>query len=66
VSHKADEVFQDLQRAILADELRTGDRLPPERELAARYGATRNTMREAIRRLEQARLVTVGRGRGSR
>ncbi len=57
-------VFQDLRRQILAGELAAGERLPGERELAARYGTNRNTLREAVRRLEQTRLVTVRHGQG--
>lgn len=57
-------VFQDLRRQILSGELKAGTRLPGERELAARYGTNRNTLREAVRRLEQTRLVTVRHGQG--
>lgn len=60
----ADEIFQDLLRRIVSDELKAGERLPPERALAAQYEANRNTLREAIRRLEQAQLVTVRQGQG--
>lgn len=57
-------VFEDLRTQILAGTLGPGERLPGERELAARYGTNRNTLREAVRRLEQARLVTVRHGQG--
>lgn len=60
----ATTVFQDLRRQILGGELAAGERLPGERELAARYGTNRNTLREAVRRLEQTRLVTVRHGQG--
>ncbi len=60
----AQKVYEDLRRQILAGELAPGDRLPGERELAARYGTNRNTLREAVRRLEQMRLVTVRHGQG--
>src|SRR5262249_37893682 len=49
---------------ILEGKLAAGDRLPPERDLAAKYKTNRNTLREAIRRLEQSRLVTVRQGQG--
>ena len=48
-----------MRRRILAGELAPGERLPGERELAAEHSTNRNTLREAVRRLEQARLVTV-------
>ncbi len=62
---RAETIFVDLQRRILAGELAAGDRLPPERELAQQYDANRHTLREAIRKLEQARLVTVRQGQGA-
>lgn len=62
---RAEGIFQDLQRRILAGELAAGERLPPERDLAAEYDANRHTLREAIRKLEQARLVTVRQGQGA-
>lgn len=60
----ARNVFEDLRHQILSGRLAPGERLPGERELAARYGTNRNTLREAVRRLEQARLVTVRHGQG--
>src|SRR5258706_11745834 len=60
----AASVFQDLRRAILSGEFAPGERLPGERELAQKYQTNRNTLREAVRRLEQSRLVTVRHGQG--
>ncbi len=61
---RAESVFEDLQARILRGELPIGSRLPPERELAAEYDITRNTLRESIRALEQERMVTVRQGQG--
>ncbi len=63
-SNIADGVFRALRRQILSGELAAGARLPGERELAAKYNTNRNTLREAVRRLEQSRLVTVRHGQG--
>jgi DNA-binding FadR family transcriptional regulator len=60
----AASVFLDLRRQILSGRLAAGERLPGERELAQHYGTNRNTLREAVRRLEQAKLVTVRHGQG--
>jgi GntR family transcriptional repressor for pyruvate dehydrogenase complex len=62
--HIADEVFRDLLKKILDGVYPSGTRLPPERELASNYGTNRNTLREALRRLEQANLLKVRQGQG--
>jgi GntR family transcriptional regulator, transcriptional repressor for pyruvate dehydrogenase complex len=60
----AQHIFEDLRRQILGGQLSPGERLLGERELATRYGTNRNTLREAVRKLEQTRLVSVRHGRG--
>lgn len=60
----ADQLFTELQSQILSGALAPGRRLPPERELAATFDTNRNTLREAIRKLEQQRLVSVRHGQG--
>jgi DNA-binding FadR family transcriptional regulator len=59
-----EELFEALQTLILSDAWPAGTRLPGERELAERYATNRNTLREALRRLEQAGLVSVRHGQG--
>jgi len=54
----ADKVAFQLERLVLDGELKPCDRLPPERELAERFGASRNGVREAIRRLETLGLLS--------
>lgn len=63
-SNIAATIFRDLRGQILSGELTNGERLPGERELAAKYGTNRNTLREAVRKLEQSRLVSVRHGQG--
>ncbi|MEA2671003.1 MAG: GntR family transcriptional regulator [Chloroflexota bacterium] len=53
----------ELRRRLLEGEL--GGRLPPEARLAADYEVSRQTVREAIRRLREAGLLTAERGRGT-
>jgi DNA-binding FadR family transcriptional regulator len=60
----ADTIFEELRDRILRGELKAGERLLNERELATSLGTNRNTLREAVRKLEQAHLVTVRHGRG--
>ncbi len=57
-------LFEDLRSRILRGELAPGMRLPAERDLAAQSQTNRNTLREAIRKLEHAHLVTVRHGQG--
>lgn len=61
---RVESLFEQLLARILSDEFRAGQRLPAERALAEEYRTNRNTLREAIRRLEQARLVSIRQGRG--
>lgn len=60
----AETIFRDVRRQILVGTLAAGERLPGERELAAKYKTNRNTLREAVRKLEQTRLVSVRHGQG--
>ncbi|HUJ63190.1 MAG TPA: GntR family transcriptional regulator [Kofleriaceae bacterium] len=53
-----------LKAAIVGGELAPGERLPPERELAERFGISRLTLRAALATLAAAGLVTVRQGSG--
>jgi GntR family transcriptional repressor for pyruvate dehydrogenase complex len=57
-----EQILGELEGAISAGTLQAGDRLPPERDLAARYGVSRTSVREAIRVLEAMGIVSVRRG----
>jgi GntR family transcriptional repressor for pyruvate dehydrogenase complex len=50
---------------IATGTLSPGSRLPPEAELASAVGASRNTVREAVRALVTARVLDVRRGDGT-
>lgn len=56
--------IERLAQSIRLGVLVEGDRLPPERELAERFGVSRVTLREAIKALRDAGLVESRRGRG--
>lgn len=58
----SEAVHAHLRDAILSGDLRPGDAVPSERELAERLGVNRHAVREAIKRLQQARLVAVNHG----
>lgn len=57
-------IFEALRAEILSGGLAPGDRLPPERTLAEVHDTNRNTLREALRKLEQLGLVRVRQGQG--
>lgn len=59
------EVAAHLEKLIISGELRAGDRLPPERELAASLNISRSSLREAMFELESKKLVLRRQGRGS-
>lgn len=58
----SDQLFALLQNRILGGVLAAGTPLTPERELAAEFGVNRHAVREAVKRLQQARLVEVSHG----
>lgn len=59
-----DAVFETLLKNIVGGTYPSGTRLPPERELARQLGASRPTLREALRRLGEWNLVEPRRGSG--
>jgi DNA-binding FadR family transcriptional regulator len=58
-----EETVERLLQAVRLGVVAPGERLPPERDLAARLGVSRVTLREAIRALADAGLVESRRGR---
>lgn len=60
-----EEITQRLQELVEAEDLKPGDRLPPERRLATLFGVSRNSMREAIKSLEQTGLLESRPGAGT-
>lgn len=59
------QVYLDLKGAIEGGELRPGDRLPPERELAQRYGCSLITVRRALDELSREGRLRRHQGRGT-
>jgi GntR family transcriptional regulator, transcriptional repressor for pyruvate dehydrogenase complex len=55
-------IADQIRHEMAAGRLRVGDRLPPERELAEQFGVSRNTLREALRSLENAGLLRLQKG----
>jgi GntR family transcriptional regulator len=59
------QVYLDLKAALAEGEWRPGDQLPPERELARRYGCSLITVRRALDELTREKLLERARGRGT-
>src|SRR5437763_362074 len=60
-----DEAIAQIRSLIQSGALPPGSRLPPEPQLAAELGCSRNSMREAVKALETARVLDVRRGDGT-
>jgi len=65
---RQNRIFQDIvdqiQEAVVSGELPPGEKLPPERKLCAMFNTSRGTLREALRILEQKKLLTIKLGAG--
>jgi GntR family transcriptional repressor for pyruvate dehydrogenase complex len=60
-----DEAIGRIKQMIVAGELRPGDRLPREADLAARLGLSRSSLREAVKALALIRVLDVRQGDGT-
>ena len=58
----ADHVFESLARAILTGELKPGEPVPTQRDLARQFNVSALVVRQAIHRLEDLSLVRVRQG----
>jgi GntR family transcriptional regulator, transcriptional repressor for pyruvate dehydrogenase complex len=61
-SRAFEEIAGQIRGELAEGRLRSGDRLPPERELAEQFGVSRNTLREALRSLEISGLISLRKG----
>jgi len=60
-----ERVAEQIEKRILDGELRSGDRLPTERDLAEQFHVSRTAVREAMKILAQKGLVDMRPGRGT-
>jgi len=58
-----EEVAQQIRARIASGELKAGDKLPPERDMAEQFQVGRNAIREALRMLEMAGALRLEKGR---
>ncbi|WP_462323917.1 FadR/GntR family transcriptional regulator [Desulfoplanes sp.] len=59
------EIVDRIRTMITEDELGPGDRLPAERKLAHSFGVSRNSVREAIKQLEEGGILESRIGAGT-
>jgi len=60
-----EQIVQQIEDSILKGELKEGDQLPAERELALQFGVSRTAVREAVKTLREKGLVEAYPGRGT-
>jgi GntR family transcriptional repressor for pyruvate dehydrogenase complex len=62
---RADDVAEQIRNLIIREDLAEGARLPAERDLAERFGASRPTVSQALRSLSLMGLVEIRHGSGA-
>ncbi|OOM79725.1 FadR/GntR family transcriptional regulator [Clostridium sp. BL-8] len=60
-----DQVIEEIKNKIKSGDIKKGDRLPSEREMAESLGVSRTSVREALRALEVVGLVESRQGAGN-
>jgi DNA-binding FadR family transcriptional regulator len=63
VSGASEQIALQIRQYLEQQDLRPGDRIGTEAELAEEFGVSRPTLREALRLLSASHLIRVGRGR---
>jgi GntR family transcriptional repressor for pyruvate dehydrogenase complex len=59
-----EQIAEILLKHILSGGVSPGEKLPPERHLATQLNVTRTTLREALKKLEQLKLIVIHQGKG--
>jgi len=60
-----EQIVQQIEESIVNGDLKPGDQLPAERDLAHRFGVSRTAVREAVKALREKGLVEAYSGRGT-
>jgi GntR family transcriptional regulator, transcriptional repressor for pyruvate dehydrogenase complex len=60
-----EQIVEQIARSITEGQLRPGEQLPPERELAQRFGVSRTAVREAMKALAEKGFIQSQHGRGT-
>lgn len=60
-----EQIVSQIEQRIIKGDLKVGDQLPSERELAEQFAVSRTAVREAVKTLREKRLVEIRPGRGT-
>jgi GntR family transcriptional regulator, transcriptional repressor for pyruvate dehydrogenase complex len=60
----SEKIITQISDALIAGELKPGNRLPPERELAEQFGVSRTVIRDAVKTLAGRGILHVKQGAG--
>jgi len=60
-----EQIVDRIEHLIMTGELKIGDQLPAERELAEQFAVSRTAVREAVKALREKGLVEIRPGRGT-
>jgi GntR family transcriptional repressor for pyruvate dehydrogenase complex len=60
-----EEIVRQVKQLIAEGKLKSGDRLPPERDLAEKFMVSRTSVREALRALQSRGLIEIRAGEGA-
>jgi len=61
----SERIARQIQEMVVSSQFLPGDKLPPERELAVRYGVSRTAVREALKLLQERGFIEARTGSGS-
>jgi GntR family transcriptional repressor for pyruvate dehydrogenase complex len=60
-----EEIVRQIKALVAEGKLKSGDRLPPERDLAEKFMVSRTSVREALRALQSRGLIEIRAGEGA-
>ena len=59
------QIIEQITKKIQRGQLKAGDRLPPERDLALKIGVARGTVKKAYEKLSENKILEIVQGRGT-
>lgn len=62
---KCDMVVEEIKNSIIRGDYKQGEKLPPEMALCEKYGVSRITIRESLKKLSMMGIVTIRQGKGT-